>query len=433
MAIVKPLRGILYNLSRFKNLSDILTPPYDVISPKEQEKYYKLHPYNFIRLDLPKDYPNDNPKDNIYTRAARTFYEWLETNILTQDNDPCFYLLEQEYMAGKEKHKRKGLILLVKLEELSDGSILPHERTFLGPKTDRLNMLRACNANFSQVFGLYSDPENQINNCLEEKTQFAPVVKAITNKNITNRLWKISDEKTISKITEAMKNKCIFIADGHHRYTTALIYRNEMRKLSKKPPKESPFDYVSMFLVNMDNEDMTILPVHRLVKNISRFDIASFQKDLMQYFDIEILSFAELLKEMKKRESEHAFGLYSGEKTPYLLTLKNKEIINDLLGEKHTKEWKELDVSILHTLIIEKILGISKEKIETEDCIKFTINKNEAVELVDKGDYQVAFFVNPTKIEQLKSIASNREVMPQKSTYFYPKIPSGLVINKLEW
>ncbi|MDI6822225.1 MAG: DUF1015 domain-containing protein [Actinomycetota bacterium] len=443
MAEIRAFKGILYNEEKV-NLERVVAPPYDVISPREQGKYYNLSEYNVIRLILGKEYPGDNAVNNKYTRAATFFQGWLREGVLREDEKPAIYLYQQEYslpacrQAWKtgERKRRMGFIALAKLEDFDNGKIFPHERTESKTKIDRLNLLRACKAHFCQILALYSDPRGGIDHILEAKAKEQPIIDVRDEDGVRHKLWRINEQKTIDKIVQIIKDKELYIADGHHRYETALNFRNEMRK--KFPELTEVYDYVIMMLVNMDGEKLTILPIHRVVRNIKELNFHRLLQKIEEFFDLQILQFnranetmqrEKFLEKLREKRKDRAFGMYWGDKY-YLLTAREEKTIDEILGPGHSAEWKKLDVIILHNLLFGRILGLKKT--DLEDSIKYTIHEEEAIELINRGEYQIAFFLNPTKINQIKKIANNREIMPQKSTFFYPKLLSGLVMYKLE-
>ncbi|MDO8885686.1 DUF1015 domain-containing protein [Candidatus Oleimmundimicrobium sp.] len=439
MIEIKPFKGITYN-NRKINLKDVTAPPYDVISPEELENFYRKSEYNVVRLVLGKNEPGDNGLNNKYTRSANYLKNWLNQNVLLPSDKPAIYIYKQKYKAKGRDVSRVGFIALLKLEDFESGKVLPHEKTFPKAKVDRLNLLRACETNFSQVFSLYLDPEGKIDNILKKFPDDKSTIKIIDEDRANHTLHQVFDEKIIKKISQLMKDKTIFIADGHHRYETALNYRNEMRKKINNYSGIEGFNYVMMMFVNMNDEGLSVLPVHRVIKDISLPDENEILEKAANFFKIESFKFNEGNKEKIKNifsqrlsaefNKTHAFGIYPGTNKYHLLILKDENIMDKLIPSEHSQDWKKLDITILHSLLIEKIIGIKDKNLIKHKSIKFTPDENEALELVDKGEYKIALLVNPTKVEEVRAVASNREKMPQKSTYFYPKLLTGLVINK---
>jgi len=441
MANILPFRGIFYNREKIKELSRVLAPPYDIISSEAQERYYEMSPYNIIRLILEKKFPGDNKTNNRYTRSAQFFQEWLEEEILIRDDSPSIYLLEQEYElrsdmfrevapGGKGKIiKRCGFIALAKLEDFSKGIVRPHEGTMAEPKRDRLNLIRACRANFSQIFTTYEDSENRIDRLWEQKKNESPLIDLINEENIRHRLWRIDDQKSLNWIVEGMRDKKLFIADGHHRYESALEYRNELKRNNPRHSAQESYNYVMSYFVNMENGGLEILPTHRAIRNFEGFDEKRLIAEAGKYFDIKIVNNPkELLSQMKDEKTKHRIGMYVGGSEFYLLSLKDERITKELIKGR-AEIFCELDVVILHTLIIEKVLKISPE---SQQSITYSEKINETVGKVKDGSHCVAFFLRPVKVSEFKAVVEAGEIMPKKSTFFYPKLLSGLVINRID-
>lgn len=443
MAIIKPFKGILYNKERFEDFSKVTAPPYDVISPTEQEELYKLSDFNVVRLILGKEHGGDNEQNNKYTRAAATFKKWLQEGVLKEDLNPSIYVYQQEYeLKNGKKAKRTGFIALVKLEDLETGQIRPHERTLSKPKQDRFNLLKSTKASFCQIFGLYADPKNQISTILSRIPPSQPEIEIIDSDSVVHSLWKIVNTQIIEEITKIMEDKTLYIADGHHRYETALKFQDEIRKSTLNYNGEELFNYVMMMLVDMNSQELTVLPIHRVLKNLKENDIKRLTKNLRAYFDIETFEFNNETEQNQRMrffdllrsrgEKKHVFGMYSGNSKYYLLTLKNEQILDKVLKKQNVEKWKRLDVAILHSLIIDYLLHVKSTDTEIQAHIEHIKDENEAIALVNSKQYQLAFFLNPTKVSQIKDISSQGAVLPQKSTFFYPKLLSGLVMFKLE-
>jgi len=421
MLKIKPFRGIIYNQEKVGNLEKVIAPPYDVISKKEQEIYYKSHPYNIIRIILGKDLPGDNSKENKYTRAAKTFRDWLSSGILKEEKDEAIYVYTQEYSLQGERKKRKGFLALMKLEEFGEGKVFPHEKTFSGPKEDRLRLLRACRANLSPIFSLYSDPSYIIDKYLKGNE---PFIKLTDKNGIYHELGRIKNSLIIKEILEEMKDKKIFIADGHHRYLTALKFSEEEGKRFS----EENENFVMVYFSNMEQESMTILPTYRLINFVPEKK-EEIKEKLKEFFSIKTIGFSPKTKEKKMREmlneinknrqNYSIMGMHCKEEKYYLLTLK----------ERHkTLEW-EVDTAVLDK-IIKKLMG--KENLKKGEEIEFIRDEKKAVDYIDKGKYQMAFFLKPTSLERVKKISLAGKVMPPKSTYFYPKLITGLVMRDLK-
>jgi len=446
MAEIKPFRGYRYSL-KAGPLSRLVTPPYDVIDEASQEEYYRRHPYNIIRLEYGKIYPGDTAEDNRYTRAAACFKAWREDKVLVPEEQPAFYFYEQEFTVRGRRAKRCGLICRVKLEPYEKGVVLPHEETLPRHKEDRLALLKACQANFSPIFGLYIDKERQVEEVLRRALTCdgqagirEPDVEFEDEDGQVHRLWVITRPEVLKQVEELFVPQRIFIADGHHRYETALAYQRERREQEGFPAGERPYDYVMMTLVNLYDPGLVVLPTHRLVRNLRDLKENFLLEGLKEHFIVEPFplapnysNFGEFLKKMEEKGTHgHAFGLYYGKGRLYLLTLREEGALSSLMPEGHSPAWKELDVSVLHCLILERILGIGGAERAEEKYLTYTREEEGALRAVDGGEYQLAFFLNPTRVEQVKLVAEAGEKMPQKSTYFYPKLITGLVINSLE-
>jgi len=420
----------------------VVAPPYDIISTEAQERYYEMSEYNVIRLILGKQFPGDDEIDNKYTRAAQFLQKWLGQGILVRDPSPSIYLLEQEYGLrsdifgainsslgeGKPLHRR-GFIALLQLEEFSKGIIRPHEATMAEPKRDRLNLIRACRANFCQVFTTYEDLENIFDRVWERKIDDVPLIDITEEENIRHRLWRIDDEKTVRFIVEGMRDKRLFIADGHHRYESALEYRNEMRKSHPEDPTSEAYNYVMSYFVNMEGGGLKILPIHRAVRKFEGFERKNLLKEIAKYFDVKMVgNLNELLLGMRDQEVRHRMGMFTGKEEFYLLSLKDGWSIEGLIKEKREIS-RKLDVVILHSLVIEKILGIPAGN---EESITYSEKISEVVSKVRDGSHCVAFFLRPVRVSEFRGIVEAGEIMPKKTTFFYPKLLSGLVINKFD-
>ncbi len=435
MAIIKPFRGLRYNQGIIADMASVMTPPYDVISPQGQERYYQTHPNNIIRLDFGKDLPNDSEKVNKYTRAAEFLHAWRKDGTLRQEDAPAIYIYDQEFLSDNTWLTRRGFIALVRLEPFDKGSIYPHEQTLPGPKADRLKLTQSCQANLSSIFALFPDENNEVDADLLAMTSTKPEMDFVDDTGVKNKLWVIKEKQTIDRLVSRMKEKPLFIADGHHRYETALVYKEQMQKEHGSPQVDLPSDYVMMVCVSMNNKGLKILPAHRLVRNIKDYRLDRILPLLQESFQIELLGKGCAVKDgmswLNNAAETHAFIMYAGQEDAYYkLCLNNEKIIDTIFANNHP-EWRHLDAGILHGVIINKVLGIAADDMAIKEYVKYVKEETEAVSLVRSGQYQLAFFLRPTRIEQVKEIASARKVMPPKSTYFYPKLITGLVINSL--
>lgn len=428
MATIIPFRGVRYNPVKVGDVTNVVTPPYDVIDADAQKAYHEKHPNNVIRLELGYKYDDDTEINNRYTRAAETFNVWKVEGVLKHDTKPTLYLYEQEFEVRGEKKIRSGFISGVQVEEYSTGVVLPHEQTLPKHKADRLELMRASLANFSPIFGLYSDPENTIDDALKAaKGGRNADIDVVDNTGVINRLWAIDDESTVQNVLDVMSDKKIFIADGHHRYETALNFAKE-----KAADGHPEYNYIMMTMVNLYDKGLVVFPTHRLVNNVDDLNLEKMVNDLSEDFEVKTLPAGTVLDDFLTKLEETgqqmpSLGLYGQDKTFYILKLKSFELIKEI-GEG-SQALKKLDVSVLHNLILEKFMGIGSEQRANESNLTYTRDEDYAIKAVDDGSYQLCFFMNPTKVEEVTQIAEGGEKMPQKSTYFYPKIVTGLVIN----
>lgn len=430
MATIIPFRGVRYCQAKAGVLDDVITPPYDVIDAAAQNNFYEKNPYNVIRLELGKIYPDDNESNNRYTRAAATFRDWQSQGVMLHDEKPSLYLYEQEFTAWGEKKIRSGFISGVQANDYSKGEVLPHEETLPKHKADRLNMMKTTLANFSPIFGLYADKEHRVEELLDKaRDGRKPDMEVTDESGVINRLWVISDEATVDAVVKTMADKKIFIADGHHRYETTVTFGQEMAAQGKPG-----YNYLMVSLVNLYNEGLVVFPTHRVVNNVQNLDLPKLLTDLQKDFDVEELpggtELSDFLARLEKKGADaHAFGLYTQNKKFFLLTLKSEDILDQLQLANRSAAWRRLDVSILHTLILEKQLGIGSQQRADESNLAYVRDEDAALAALDNGTAQLAFFMNSTKVEEVTEIASGGEKMPQKSTFFYPKVVTGMVIN----
>lgn len=443
MANIIPFKGLRYNNEKITDLSLVTTPPYDIISSEGQEMFFERHSKNVIRLELGKENENDTAENNKYTRAADYLKEWIAEGTLTFESKPALYLYEQIFTLKDGSTKSfKGFITLVELEEFSKGIILPHEETLSKAKTDRFNLMSTTYSNFSQIFSLYMDPEKQITGIMEKLSQQPPHITFTSWDNIIQNLWIVTDEEIIAKICKYFSDKQLFIADGHHRYETALNFRNKLRDENPDYAKDELFNYVMMMLVEMDDPGLVVFPTHRLVRDIAHFDELTLIDQLNENFNVEKIAveantaktgnISTLIEQaLNERSSGKVFGLYTGKDYYYILTLKDSAVMQKNLPDK-SAAYRNLDVSILHTLILDKLLGIDMENMANQKNLTYTRNSEEAIEWVRNGDFQCSFLLNATKVHEIKDVSLAKEKMPQKSTYFYPKLITGLVMNKFE-
>jgi len=407
MATVKGFRGIRYNPEKIENFGDVLAPPYDVINAKEQDDLYNKDPHNVIRLILSK-----GDDDSKYEEAANTFRSWIESDILRNDEEPSIYPYYQEFEEGGNKLTRKGFLAAVKIEDFSTKKILPHERTFPKHKRDRLKLNTACKANMSPVFSVYSDPDIVIEKLLDAKLTGEPIFDVTNDDGVRNKLWRISDPEVLTLIANHLEDKSFLIADGHHRYETAIEYRNIQREANGETPGDKPYEYVMMFLSNAEDKGLIINPTHRAVKSLGDITLDEFLNKLGEEFNIEKLPYEEGISNIGHEE----FTILT--KDPqfvYRASVKNSNIDSP----------NRMAVTLLHNNVFNKIID------EDSAGILYTKFLDEAVDLVQNGDYEVAFILPELRASDIFDVVLTGDRMPQKTTYFYPKILSGLVFNPL--
>ena len=434
---LRPFRGILYHPTHFENLFALLAPPYDVISRQERDIYYQRHPYNVIRLIYGRDEPGDTPDDNRYTRAAQYLHTWLRQGILRRDPRPAMYLCTEEYsLPDGTQRERQGLIALCRLESYERGIVLPHEETSSLPKRMLFDLRSAVEANLSQIFAMYADDTGKLQEILAAQRQQPARLSFRDQDQMLHRVWAISEPSALNKIRQVMADGWALIADGHHRYETCLDYQQMMRQLMPHVTGEEWFNFVMMYLTDIHDPGLTILPTHRVLRGLSPTFVKQLPtclRDTCELEDFPYRSAAErevqrqrLIGEMRRRDrSTHVFGLYTGEEMFWLLTYRGSLATQAATAASGTNG-ALLDVSLLHDLLLEKVLGLDVR----EDTIAFTQDDAAAVDLVARQEYQVAFLLNPTRVEQIVEPAMAGKRMPRKSTYFYPKLLTGIVMHK---
>ena len=423
MTRIKPFKAITFNQEKINDLAQVVCPPYDIISPAQQEYYHGRSKYNLIHMLLGKDIPGDDK----YRRAASYFKDWLKDKIFIQEERPGIYFYSQQYNIKGEKKVRLGFIALLGLED-GKPTVFGHERTRLEPKEDRLKLLKAIKANLSPIFVIFSDKKRIIQSTYQQFIlQKEPILHITDDEKIVHKLWRLDQEELLLKIQASLENANIFIADGHHRYEVACAYRDEARKRLGRISGEEDFNYLMTYFTNIESRGLTILPIHRLVRIASGFDMGDFQVSLKRYFDIEkIKDKTRLFFLMQKAgATEHVLGMYKN-KSYWLLRLKNIKILDKMISNK-PRGYRSLDVSILNHLILKDILTLA---LEDKERVLFGVSTDELISAVDDNNSFLAFFLNPVKMEQIMSVALSQDKMPAKSTYFYPKPLSGMVINK---
>ena len=442
MANIRPFRGIVYNPEKISDLADVTAPPYDVISPQEQEDFHKRHPQNIIRLVLGKKSEHNTAENSFFTRAAAFWKQWRAEKILIQDKEPALYVTSIEFDVEGRSVTRFGLIVTVGLEPFEKKVILPHERTFSKVKTERLELMKNCHANFCSIFSLYSDPENAILPMLPASiADKSPDTDFTDTAGHRQKMWRVTDAQVIHNIREQMKDRTLFIADGHHRYETALNFREWLKSQNPDFDKNHPANYIMMYLASMQDPGMVILPAHRMLKAIDAETMKGFLSKAEKYFTVRIMPFsgekgnAETLADfsaaLAKGVSNHTIGLFMKNRHELFLLSLKPGVMADLFSQEMPDALLNLDVTVLTRLIFMEILGFDQERLDNHNLIGYSTAVKNAVEGVVSGEYDMTFILNSTRIEQVREVAEQGLIMPRKSTYFYPKVITGQVMNPL--
>src|SRR5712672_4314181 len=445
MAQVHPFRAFRYSPARV-SFDRVLTQPYDKISPAMQEKYYAADPHNLITIEKGRVFPNDSAQNNVYTRAAAALQDWIRNQIVVQDSADSFYAYTQEYTVpgSDERRTRRGFIGAGKLEDYSASVFFRHEQTLSGPKADRLELLRQTRTHTGQLFMLYSDAERRIDTILAEAESAAPPATELRDEyGVVHRLWTIAEPGRVSAIQNAMADQKLVIADGHHRYETALNYRNERRSQTIHPDRDAPYEFAMMTLINTRSEGLTILPTHRVAAHLHDFSWANVRRHLEPWFTADAFSFgsegergdarAKFLSRLVETRAQRSIGVYpmqSAKGAFYVLTLRPGADLAQLLPNVSALQ-RQLDVVLLHEGILEPALGITPQAVTSEKNLTYEREASAALDAVDSGAAQIAFLLNACDVEQVMRIATAGEVLPQKSTDFYPKLLSGITMYRV--
>jgi uncharacterized protein (DUF1015 family) len=416
MADVRAFRGIRYSPARVNDLSQVITQPYDKISKEMQAAYLKKHPNSYVNLILPA-------ADDPYAYSTATCNKWLADSLLAKDARPAIYVLHQDFTTGGKAMTRKSFIAAIRVEEFEKGTVLPHERTLSRPKADRLNLLRATKKDYEQIFLLYSDPSGEVDRLLSP--QGKPDMQATDDLGVVQKVWAITDPAKLTAVNKALADKVMLIADGHHRYETALNYRKEMEAAGTVQP-DAALRFKTSAFVNIADPGLVILPTHRLLYDLPQFNLEAALARLAGFFKVEAVEGAKLAATVAAGfvPGETVFGLYAGKDKAWTLKLSDKTAMQRFTRGR-SPDYCGLDVAVLHTLVIDQVFGVPAERIE--DHVAYERKADETLAKVDSSKYQVALLLNPTRAEQVQKVAARGERMPQKSTDFYPKFISGLV------
>jgi uncharacterized protein (DUF1015 family) len=420
MALVYPFRGIRYNKETIGDFQKVVTQPYDKMTPSMQDEYYRCSPFNVVRITL--NLENRTNPETRYPDAGSIFLKWIAEKVLLQDSLPAMYAYYQEYAFEGQTRLQKGFISLLDLKN-SESGIIPHENTLAAPKQDRLRLMRSIEANEDLIYLLYSDDRLTVNRIMDESISGRPAEIEVKDEyGAVHRVWAITDPETLRKMQDSMRSQRLFIADGHHRFETSINFMNECREKGWEPAGLESFDKRMVTCFN-SVDGVTILPTHRMIRDLPEFDPGTFLRKIEDHFEAEPVSSASALWEkMKKGQRDNVFGFYPAtlRKFYFLRLRKNVEVD------------RRLDVSVLHSLLLERLLGIDESKLASQAHLDYMRERDLCIKLVDEGKYQAAFFLNPTTAEQVQQIASRGERMPQKSTDFFPKLLAGLIFMQMK-
>jgi uncharacterized protein (DUF1015 family) len=442
MAEIFPFRAYRYNTA-LVDPAKVLTQPYDKITPAMAEKYAAASPYNLIPVEKGKSQPSDTPADNVYTRAAGKLDEWIRNGVIVQDATPSLYAYFQEYTVPgtSERRVRKGFIAAVRIEDYSAGVVFRHEQTLSGPKADRLELLRHTEMHTGQLFMLYSDPAARIDALLDAAARSKAEVEIRDEYDVVHKLWPVNDAKTLETIRSEMADKKLVIADGHHRYETALAYRDERRARTGCVDPSAPYEKVMMTLFNTAGKGLTILPTHRVVANVPNFSFAGFRAALANAFDVNSYPFNGSAERPRAYEQfrhdlvrglvQRAIGAYADGGAFHIFVLKEEANFEVLLPGVSPAQ-RQLDIVLLHRLILERGLSITQDAVKAEKNITYEREMDTAIAEVDSGRAQICFLLNPVSVETVAEMALGGEVLPQKSTDFFPKLMSGITMYRLK-
>ncbi len=424
MPEIMPFKGILYNPNLLKSASDLICPPYDVISAAFQQQLYGSSPYNAIRLELPLE-------ADPYSAAAERLAEWLQGGELLSDPVPAIYPYFQTFKDTDGKsHTRCGFFAAMRLHDFAEKKVLPHEKTLSGPKADRLNLFRKTKTNISGIFGLYADECKTADRVMKSFAEAnEPVLDALFQ-GVRNRMWRITDPELVAQFQTTLQERAVYIADGHHRYDTGVNYRNERAAANPSHTGQEPYNFILTYLANIHDEGLLIFPIHRLVHSLDAFDAALLQRKLEEFFTVTKLPDRAGLKAFLDGEpSNYAYGVVT---LGMILGISLKTDPKPLLDAARPEALQRLGLVLLHDLVLARLLGISQEAMAKQSNLLYVHDDREVFEAVDSGKVQVGFVVKPTTVEQVLAVSETGEVMPQKSTFFYPKLMTGMLFNPLD-
>lgn len=430
MADIRAFRGIRYDLGRTGTLSDLVAPPYDVIDPALQQSLQKKSPYNAVRVELPTDEPGDTATRNRYTRAGQTLSEWQNDHVLQQDTLRSLYVIEQEFTVEGETHRRRGFVARVRLEPFGTGRIFPHEETMSGPKEDRLKLFRATGMNVSPIFGIYPDPANEVFSRIDPLLRRTLPLEAKDHLGVVSRFWPVTDERVIGSVVSGMAERPVFIADGHHRYETGLRYLEEARAAGQVANDDAAANFTMMMLVSMADSGLVILPTHRLVSGFPGLTAAKLESALSPHFTLErVASGRDAWDAIEINSSQELLAFHTKADGVWQLARFANPSLMAELEPRHTAEWRQLAVSLLHVAVLNRLLPAA---VGGEASCRFVHLLGEVDEAIGAGACDLAALIPPATMTHVERIAGHHEKMPPKSTYFYPKLLTGLVFNSLK-
>jgi uncharacterized protein (DUF1015 family) len=424
LAEISAFLGVRYNQELVKDMAAVICPPYDIISPEQQKAYYEKSDYNVIRLEHGMALPKDNKANNRHTRACTTFNQWLKERVLLIDHVPSFYIHEHCFTYQNIRKRRLGLTACVRIEPWEKKIVFPHENTVPGIKSDRLDLMQACAVNFSPLLGLYEDLGQKVTKLLTTQAGRKPAIDFALDGE-THKLWVANEPEFVQRVSHFLASKPIYIADGHHRYETALAYRDEKRQETGAVRGNEAFNFVMITLVSFSDPGVVVLPVHRLIGGLSTNILDKFRTMLEPTFELVSVPLGEGGVPEIAGVTTRVIGLEPG--NIVALKLRQPLSLKEMMPEGHSEAYRRLDISIVQHLVIDRLIELNKNS-----SIFYTPNTIEARRLVKSGEYQLAFLLNPIPVSTIKTIADSNDKMPGKSTYFYPKLPTGLVVNRLE-
>lgn len=425
-------KGLRYNQDKIPALADVVTPPYDVISSDMQDEFYKRSPMNFCRVDFPKE-----EGEQRYKVVKELYQKWLNDRVFIQDDKPSVYIHHHTFtLPDGRKVTRKGFLAARRVEDFSEGGVKPHEKTLDGPKQDRLSMTHATQCNLSPVFSLYADPDLSIEKKFVRTTETTPIVDFVSHDQERHQLWRLTDEKLLNELDATLSERPLFIADGHHRYETSINYRNEMRANNPNHSRDAASEFIMMYFSNLNDDGLVILPIHRALHGVSGLTFDSLVDKLKPYFEVQPVdgrAVQENLSQLSELgENQHAFWIISRDEHQSCIVSLNRTKWLGLTEAQGIPDClKSLDVTVLHQLVFKHILGMTEESQAKQENLIYWKSTERAISETVEGNCDLTFILNPTRVEDVQRVAGAGEKMPQKSTYFYPKIVSGLVLHSV--